>query len=203
MKISLANTEATLGLGITLGESLPPGSVILLEGDLGAGKTTLVQGIGKGLGITEPIVSPTFTLINEYTEGRLPLYHLDLYRLEPQEVLSLNLESYWEGVEVTPGIVAIEWAERMPYKPDSYLSISLTHREEGDVCLEKFGSEETSAPRQLLSDAERQERTGSTFRYDGLRQVEITSFDCAIDKIIAVIYGSRTHAKYNESSGNS
>ncbi|WP_138502880.1 tRNA (adenosine(37)-N6)-threonylcarbamoyltransferase complex ATPase subunit type 1 TsaE [Nostoc sp. PA-18-2419] len=132
MKIFLPDTEATLSLGISLGESLNPGSVILLEGDLGAGKTTLVQGIGKGLEITEPIVSPTFTLINEYTEGRFPLYHLDLYRLEPQEVPSLNLESYWEGVEVTPGIVAIEWAERMPYKPDSYLSISLTHGHQGD-----------------------------------------------------------------------
>ncbi|MDF5707525.1 MAG: tRNA (adenosine(37)-N6)-threonylcarbamoyltransferase complex ATPase subunit type 1 TsaE [Nostoc sp. S4] len=131
MKVFLPDTEATLSLGITLGESLSPGSVILLEGDLGTGKTTLVQGIGKGLGITEPIVSPTFTLINEYTEGRFPLYHLDLYRLEPQEVPSLNLESYWEGVEVTPGIVAIEWAQRMPYKPDSYLSIGLTHGHQG------------------------------------------------------------------------
>lgn len=131
MKIFLADTEATLRLGITLGESLTPSSVILLKGDLGAGKTTLVQGIGKGLGITEPIVSPTFTLINEYTEGRLPLYHLDLYRLEPQEVAALNLESYWEGVEVIPGIVAVEWAERLPYKPDSYLSVSLTYEHGG------------------------------------------------------------------------
>ncbi|MEH1911836.1 MAG: tRNA (adenosine(37)-N6)-threonylcarbamoyltransferase complex ATPase subunit type 1 TsaE [Nostoc sp.] len=131
MKIFLADTEATLRLGITLSESLTPGSVILLEGDLGAGKTTLVQGIGKGLGIAEPIVSPTFTLINEYTEGRLPLYHLDLYRLEPQKVVALNLESYWEGVEVIPGIVAVEWAERLPYKPDSYLSVSLTYGHEG------------------------------------------------------------------------
>lgn len=131
MKIFLADTEAMLRLGITLSESLTPGSVILLEGDLGAGKTTLVQGIGKGLGITEPIVSPTFTLINEYTEGRLPLYHLDLYRLEPQEVAALNLESYWEGIEVIPGIVAVEWAERLPYKPDSYLSVSLTYGHEG------------------------------------------------------------------------
>jgi tRNA threonylcarbamoyladenosine biosynthesis protein TsaE len=130
MKIFLADAEATLRLGITLGESLTTGSVILLEGDLGAGKTTLVQGIGKGLGITELVVSPTFTLINEYTEGRLPLYHLDLYRLEPQEVAALNLETYWEGVEVIPGIVAIEWAERMPYKPDSYLSINLTYERE-------------------------------------------------------------------------
>ncbi len=131
MKIFLADAEATLRLGIALSESLTAGSVILLEGDLGAGKTTLIQGIGKGLGISELIVSPTFTLINEYTEGRLPLYHLDLYRLESQEVAALNLETYWEGVEVIPGIVAVEWAERMPYKPDSYLSISLTYDQEG------------------------------------------------------------------------
>ncbi|MBW4643261.1 MAG: tRNA (adenosine(37)-N6)-threonylcarbamoyltransferase complex ATPase subunit type 1 TsaE [Goleter apudmare HA4340-LM2] len=132
MKIVLADTEATLNLGITFGKNLPAGTIILLEGDLGAGKTTLVQGIGKGLGITEPIVSPTFTLINEYTQGRLPLYHLDLYRLEPQEVAALNLETYWEGKEVTPGIVAIEWAERLPYKPISYLSVYLLYGNNGD-----------------------------------------------------------------------
>ncbi len=131
MNILLADAEATLRLGITLGENLTAGSVILLQGDLGTGKTTLVQGIGQGLGITESIVSPTFTLINEYTEGRLPLYHLDLYRLEPSEVVALNLETYWEGVEVMPGIVAIEWAERMPYKPDSYLSMVLIHGDDG------------------------------------------------------------------------
>ncbi len=101
--------------------------MILLEGDLGAGKTTLVQGIGEGLGITDSIVSPTFTLINEYLEGRLPLYHLDLYRLEPEEVTALNLESYWEGVEFELGIVAIEWAERLSYKPQAYLSICLNY----------------------------------------------------------------------------
>jgi tRNA threonylcarbamoyladenosine biosynthesis protein TsaE len=129
--IFLPDIKATEQLGIILGENLTAGSVILLEGDLGAGKTTLVQGIGQGLGITESIVSPTFTLINEYTEGRIPLYHLDLYRLEPPEVTGLNLESYWEGIEVTPGIVAIEWAERMPYLPDSYLKVCLIHAENG------------------------------------------------------------------------
>ena len=130
-KIFLPDMEATQQLGITIGETLTAGSVILLEGDLGAGKTTLVQGIGKGLGIIDSIVSPTFTLINEYTEGRIPLYHLDLYRLESQEVIGLNLESYWEGIEVIPGIVAIEWAERMPYLPNSYLKISLNYGENG------------------------------------------------------------------------
>lgn len=121
--LSLADAEATRSLGLTLGQFLPAGSVILLQGDLGSGKTTLVQGIGEGLGILSPIVSPTFTLINEYTEGRLPLYHLDLYRLQPEEVTALNVETYWEGVEVPLGIVAIEWAERLPYKPNSYLSV--------------------------------------------------------------------------------
>ena len=111
IEIWLADESATRSLGVALGQSLPASSLLLLAGDLGSGKTTLVQGIGEGLGITEPIVSPTFTLINEYTEGSLPLYHLDLYRLQSVEVAALNLETYWEGVEVPPGIVAIEWAE--------------------------------------------------------------------------------------------
>lgn len=125
--IFLAEAEATRSLGVKFGQLLPTGSVILLEGDLGAGKTTLVQGIGEGLGITEPIVSPTFTLINEYTKGRLPLYHLDLYRLQTPEIKALNLESYWEGDEVALGVVAIEWAERLPYLPESYLRLCLTY----------------------------------------------------------------------------
>jgi tRNA threonylcarbamoyladenosine biosynthesis protein TsaE len=129
--IFLPDDSSTRSLGISLGRSLPVGSVILLEGDLGAGKTTLVGGIGEGLGILDPIVSPTFTLINEYLEGRIPLYHLDLYRLEPQEAQALQLENYWEGVEVTPGIVAIEWPERLQYKPDSYLQIQLTYSDNG------------------------------------------------------------------------
>jgi tRNA threonylcarbamoyladenosine biosynthesis protein TsaE len=131
MKIFLADSGATRSLGLTMGTSLPAGSVILLTGELGTGKTTLVQGIGEGLGIQDPIISPTFSIINEYTEGRIPLYHLDLYRLEPKEVQALNLESYWEGIEVTPGITAIEWSERMPYMPKSYLNITLSYNDEG------------------------------------------------------------------------
>lgn len=127
MKILLADAEATRLLGIKLGQSLVAGSILLLEGDLGSGKTTLVQGIGEGLGITESVVSPTFTLINEYTQGRLPLYHLDLYRLQSKEVPQLNLESYWNGVEYPLGIVAIEWAERLVVKPQIYLQLYLTY----------------------------------------------------------------------------
>lgn len=131
IRIFLADAEATRSLGRILGQSLLPGSVILLEGDLGAGKTTLVQGIGEGLGITDSIVSPTFTLINEYREGRISLYHLDLYRLQPEEVEALNLETYWEGLEMPLGIVAIEWAERLPYLPPSYLRLNLTYLSDG------------------------------------------------------------------------
>jgi tRNA threonylcarbamoyladenosine biosynthesis protein TsaE len=126
-EIPLTNPQATRQLGIKLGCNLPAGTVILLSGDLGAGKTTLVQGIGAGLGITDPIVSPTFTLINEYPEGRLPLYHFDLYRLSPQEVEALGLETYWEGGEFPLGIVAIEWAEKLTYMPNNYLQIQMIY----------------------------------------------------------------------------
>jgi tRNA threonylcarbamoyladenosine biosynthesis protein TsaE len=125
MIIDLPDREATVNLGKKLGETLPIGSVILLKGDLGAGKTTLVQGIGLGLGIQEPIASPTFTLVNEYSEGRLPLYHLDLYRLQGQDIESLYLENYWQGIEVDLGIVAIEWSERLTFLPENYLEITL------------------------------------------------------------------------------
>lgn len=128
--VRLPNAEATQAWGISLGQALPAGTTILLEGDLGSGKTSLVQGIAAGLGITEAIASPTFNLINEYYSGRLPLYHLDLYRLNSSEVRDLYLENYWDGIEFDLGIVAIEWAERLPYKPDNYLSIRLVDRAE-------------------------------------------------------------------------
>jgi tRNA threonylcarbamoyladenosine biosynthesis protein TsaE len=130
-RITLADAAATHAFGVALGEQLAAGTVLLLRGDLGAGKTSLVQGIGAGLGIRETIESPTFTLINEYLDGRVPLYHLDLYRLEPAEVVGLNLESYWEGMEVEPGIVAIEWADRLPYLPEDYWSVTLSHTADG------------------------------------------------------------------------
>jgi tRNA threonylcarbamoyladenosine biosynthesis protein TsaE len=125
--IELPDAIATQTLGLDLGKSLPAGSVLLLTGDLGTGKTTLVQGLAQGLGINEQIVSPTFTIINEYLTGSVPLYHLDLYRLTPAEVDALNLDLYWTGIEVEPGIVAIEWAERMSDKPPHYLEIDLSY----------------------------------------------------------------------------
>ena len=100
--------EETWELAAELAGELGPGTVIALHGDLGAGKTCFVQGYAAALGIDEPITSPTYTLIGEY-EGRLPLHHIDLYRLSgPTEALGLGLEEYFD----VNGITAIEWAER-------------------------------------------------------------------------------------------
>ena len=123
----LIDANATQQLGLDLGTSLAAGSVLLLTGDLGSGKTTFVQGLAEGMGIVDAIVSPTFTIINEYFSGRLPLYHLDLYRLNAAEVDDLQLESYWSGIDSELGIVAIEWAERLSYLPDNYIQVELTY----------------------------------------------------------------------------
>ncbi|MDJ0577360.1 MAG: tRNA (adenosine(37)-N6)-threonylcarbamoyltransferase complex ATPase subunit type 1 TsaE [Xenococcaceae cyanobacterium MO_234.B1] len=127
INLFLADAATTEKLGYLLGQHLPPDTVILLKGELGSGKTTLIQGLGKSLGICEPIASPTFTVINEYTEVDVPLYHLDLYRLSPEDVSALYPEIYWEGSEKTSGITAIEWSEHLPYKPSQYMEIELTY----------------------------------------------------------------------------
>jgi len=102
--------EETESLGECWGRAAQPGWVIGLTGDLGAGKTQLVKGIARGLGVTARVHSPTFTLVNEYAGGRLRLFHLDLYRLETQEqILSAGLEEFLQP----DGIAVIEWAERM------------------------------------------------------------------------------------------
>ncbi len=103
--------EETQALARKIAQSLEPGEVILLEGDLGAGKTTFIQGLAQGLGVSEDyyVSSPTFALINEYP-GRITLFHIDLYRLEPEEVEDLGLEDL-----LNQGVIAIEWAERLPF----------------------------------------------------------------------------------------
>jgi tRNA threonylcarbamoyladenosine biosynthesis protein TsaE len=102
-----AETES---LGESWGRAAQHGWVVGLTGDLGAGKTQLVKGIARGLGVTAREHSPTFTLVNEYAGGRLRLFHLDLYRLETQEqILSAGLEEFLQP----DGIAVIEWAERM------------------------------------------------------------------------------------------
>lgn len=123
---SLITTSAaqTRALGAALGQAARPGDVLCLEGPLGVGKTVLVQGLADGLGAAEPATSPSFTLIHEH-RGRLPLYHIDLYRISPAQVGDLFIEEYLEG----DGVVAIEWAERLPRgASDNYLDTHLRLR---------------------------------------------------------------------------
>lgn len=142
LELKLDDAVMTQRLGKSLGQLLPINTVLLLDGELGAGKTTLVQGIGLGLGITEPIVSPTFAIAQEYFEGRIPLYHLDLYRLNATEIAELYLENYWEAMEVPPGVTVIEWAYLLPYLPTNYLAISLKVAPSGGrlVTIEPVGN---------------------------------------------------------------
>ena len=109
MTISGSPAE-TIAFGRQLAAMLQPGDVLALSGDLGAGKTCLVKGIAAGLGITHEVTSPTFTLIHEYRGGRLPLAHIDLYRLETVgAAVAIGIEDYLSG----PGVAVIEWAERI------------------------------------------------------------------------------------------
>lgn len=115
--------DETAAAGQRLAAGLEPGDVVLLYGELGAGKTAFVRGLARGLGAADADVSsPTFTIIQEYA-GRLTLYHVDLYRLEPKEVDDLGLEELVSG----DGIVAIEWAERWHGRPDDAVEVRLEH----------------------------------------------------------------------------
>ena len=113
--------EETSATGERLASRLQAGDVVLLYGDLGAGKTAFVRGLARGLGAPAgDVSSPTFTLVQEY-QGRVPLFHVDLYRLEPAEVEDLGLEELIIG----EGVVAIEWADRWRGRPDDVIEVRI------------------------------------------------------------------------------
>jgi tRNA threonylcarbamoyladenosine biosynthesis protein TsaE len=114
----------TSDIGRTLASQLNAGSVVLLHGDLGAGKTAFVRGLAEGLGVPpEEVSSPTFTLMQEYRGGRVPLVHVDLYRLDdPREIEDLGLEE----IGLT-SVLAIEWAEKLPRPPLDAVHVTIAH----------------------------------------------------------------------------
>ena len=109
--------------GERLASALRPGDVLLLRGALGAGKSELTRGIARGLGITEPVTSPSFTILNVYESGRIPLYHFDWYRLESaEELYELGLQEYLGG----DGIAVVEWPEKCEEAlPESFLEVRI------------------------------------------------------------------------------
>jgi len=124
------STEETLQFSKELAQKLQPGDVITLEGDLGAGKTTFTKGLAVGLDITKNVSSPTFTIIKEYN-GRLPLYHMDVYRLE-DSYEDLGFDEYFEG----QGVTVVEWAHLIEDQlPNELLQIKITHGEENSRIL--------------------------------------------------------------------
>ena len=117
------SVKETRALGARLAASLRPGDVLLLFGDMGAGKSELTRGIASGLGIAGPIASPSFTILQVYEDGRIPLYHFDWYRMESvEELYELGMEEYLGG----DGVAVIEWPTRCPEAiPESYLEVIL------------------------------------------------------------------------------
>src|SRR5947207_9211067 len=114
--ITSHSAAETMDIGRQLAATLKPGDVLALTGDLGAGKTCLVKGIALGLGIAQDVTSPTFTIIHEYRGGRLPLYHVDLYRLDSaRQTVAIGIEDYLHP----DGVTVIEWAEKIePLLPE-------------------------------------------------------------------------------------
>lgn len=128
--IAITHSEAeTSAVAHDLAASLAAGSVVLLTGDLGAGKTAFVRGLAEGLGIDpDAVSSPTFTLIQEYRGGRLPLHHVDLYRLQAIEVDDLGLDE----LTLDCGVTAIEWPDRLPRNFPDAVQVRIDHVE-GDT----------------------------------------------------------------------
>ena len=123
MIIESFSPKETLELGKKLGESAQPGQVYTLIGDLGVGKTVFTQGIALGLGIEEPICSPTFTIVQVYEEGRMPFYHFDVYRIgDVEEMDEIGYEDYFYG----EGLTMIEWANLIEeILPPTYQQITI------------------------------------------------------------------------------
>ena len=113
----------TRALGCHLAAQLRPGDVLLLLGDLGAGKSELTRGIARGLGVTSPVASPSFTILNVYDEGRIPLYHFDWYRLNSaEELFEMGMDEYLGG----DGVAVVEWPSRCPEAvPEKYLEVRI------------------------------------------------------------------------------
>ena len=126
MTLTTRAEAETADVGRRLAQTLTAGSIVLLIGDLGAGKTALVRGLAEGLGVApEEVSSPTFTLMQEYRGGRVPLIHVDLYRLnDPREIDDLGLDEL--GAE---GVLAIEWAEKLPRSIAGAIEVRIDHGE--------------------------------------------------------------------------
>ena len=137
MTVTTRSENETVAAGRALGAQLAAGSIVLLYGDLGAGKTAFVKGLAQGVGAPEDAVSsPTFTLVQEYRGGRVPVFHVDLYRLnDSREIDDLGLDEIGED-----GIMALEWAEKWPRPPAGAVRVRIAHGDGDQRTIEIQGS---------------------------------------------------------------
>ncbi len=122
MEFITHSPQETEDLGQKLGRLIPAGTVIAYRGDLGAGKTAFTRGLARGLGITDPVTSPTYTIVNEYTSGRLPLFHFDMYRLHSADDL---FDIGWEDYLDRQGVCAVEWSENVAQAMENPLTVTI------------------------------------------------------------------------------
>ena len=127
MEYITSSPEETENLGARLAEKLLPGTVIAFRGDLGAGKTAFTRGLARGLGCREQVTSPTYTIVNEYLGGRLPLFHFDMYRLGSSEDL---WDIGWEDYLERNGICAVEWSENVADAMEGAVTVSISKLDE-------------------------------------------------------------------------
>ena len=128
MEFITNSPEETEAVGAALGKILTPGTVIAYRGDLGAGKTAFTRGLARGLGYAEPVTSPTYTIVNEYLGGRMPLFHFDMYRLRSSDDL---WDIGWEDYLERGGVCAVEWSENVRDAMEDAVI----------VCIQKLGEE--------------------------------------------------------------
>ena len=122
MKYTTNSPMETEAIGAALGKILPPGTVIAYRGDLGAGKTAFTRGLARGLGCTEIVTSPTYTIVNEYLGGRIPLFHFDMYRLRSSDDL---FDIGWDDYLERGGICAVEWSENVDDAMEDAITITI------------------------------------------------------------------------------
>ena len=122
MEYLTSSPEETEKLGAALAARLTPGTILAYRGDLGAGKTAFTRGLARGLGITDPVTSPTYTIVNEYLGGRLPLFHFDMYRLRSSDDL---FDIGWEDYLDRGGICAVEWSENVADAMEDAVTVTI------------------------------------------------------------------------------
>ena len=122
MKFTTNSPAETEAIGAALGKTVKPGTVIAYRGDLGAGKTAFTRGLARGLGCTDMVTSPTYTIVNEYLNGRMPLFHFDMYRLSSSDDL---WDIGWEDYLERGGVCAVEWSERVEDALEDAINITI------------------------------------------------------------------------------